>query len=110
MLRQCPAKVRFLSLEPLLEDLGEIDLDGIHWVIVGGESGKNFRPMCHSWARSIRDQCVEKGVAFFFKQSAAYRNEMGTELEETDGTKTTWQQYPDTMPVSEPEPEQTLLF
>ena len=109
-LRECSAQVRFLSLEPLLEDLGELDLSGIHWVIVGGESGKGYRPMPHSWARDIRDQCVEKGVAFFFKQSAAYRTEMGTELEETDGTKTTWQQYPDTMPVSEPEPEQTLLF
>ena len=109
-LRECGAKTRFLSLEPLLEDLGELDLSGIHWVIVGGESGRGYRPMCHSWARDIRDQCVDKGVAFFFKQSAAYRTEMGTELEETDGTKTTWQQYPDTMPVSEPEPEQTLLF
>ena len=110
-LRECAAKVRFLSLEPLLEPLGEIDLTGIHWVIVGGESGKGFRPMDHAWARDIRDQCVEKGVAFFFKQSAAYRTEMGTELEELDGTKTTWHQFPDTLP-SEPkhEPEQTLMF
>ena len=109
-LRECQAKTLFLSLEPLLEDLGELNLDGIDWVIVGGESGKGFRPMDHSWARAIRDQCVEKGVAFFFKQSAAYRTEMGTELEETDGTKTTWQQYPDTMPTQETEPNQLEMF
>ena len=110
-LRECQAKTLFLSLEPLLEDLGELNLEGIHWVIVGGESGKGYRPMNHAWARAIRDQCQEKGVAFFFKQSAAYRTETGTELEELDGTKTTWQQYPDTMP-SQPtlEPEQTLMF
>ena len=89
--------------------MGELDLTGIDWVIVGGESGKGFRPMDHSWARDIRDQCVEKGVAFFFKQSAAYRTETGTELQETDGTKTKWQQFPDTM-TSEPKPEQTLIF
>ena len=102
-LRECPANVRFLSLEPLLEPLGELDLDGIGWVIVGGESGKGYRPMSHLWARDIRDQCVEKGVAFFFKQSSAYRTELGTDLEEADGTKTTWQQFPDT---SVPEPRQ----
>ena len=110
-LRECPAKVRFLSLEPLLEDLGELDLDGIHWVIVGGESGKGYRPMPHEWARNIRDQCVKKGVAFFFKQSAAYRTEMGTELEEVDSTKSTWQQFPDTMPAVQPQdPEQLSLL
>ena len=108
-LRECQAKTLFLSLEPLLEDLGELNLEGIDWVIVGGESGKGFRPMDHAWAREIRDQCVEQGVAFFFKQSAAYQTEKGTELIEADGTKTTWQQYPDTMPT-EPTPEQTLLF
>ena len=110
-IRECAAKVRFLSLEPLLEDLGELNLEDIHWVIVGGESGKGFRPMDHSWARDIRDQCVEQGVAFFFKQSAAYQTEKGTELEELDGTKSVWQQYPDTMPSEPtPEPEQTTLF
>ena len=110
-LRDCGAKTLFLSLEPLLEDLGEINLDGIHWVIVGGESGKGYRPMDHGWARDIRDQCVEKGVAFFFKQSAAYRTELGTDLEETDGNpKTTWQQFPDTcVPESQPV-EQLSIF
>ncbi len=67
-LRQIPAVVRFLSCEPLLEDLGELDLTGIHLVIVGGESGPGARPMHPAWARSIRDQCAAAGSAFFFKQ------------------------------------------
>ncbi|MGB3508015.1 MAG: phage Gp37/Gp68 family protein [Microcoleaceae cyanobacterium] len=66
-LRETPAKVRFLSCEPLLGDL-KLNLTGIHWVIVGGESGFNHRPMKAEWARSIRDQCLEAGVPFFFKQ------------------------------------------
>ncbi len=67
-LRKTPAAVRFLSLEPLLEDLGQLDLNGIHWVIVGGESGPGARPMHPNWARGIRDQCTAAGVPFFFKQ------------------------------------------
>lgn len=67
-LRETPSAVRFLSLEPLLEDLGELDLRGIHWVIVGGESGRGFRTIRPEWVRSIRDQCASAGVAFFFKQ------------------------------------------
>jgi protein gp37 len=67
-LRKVPAAVRFLSLEPLLEDLSTIDLTGIGWVIVGGESGPGARPMHPDWARSLRDQCVAAGVPFFFKQ------------------------------------------
>lgn len=67
-LRATPAAVRFLSVEPLLEDLGQLDLSGIGWVIVGGESGPGARPMEPVWAQSIRDQCVAAGVAFFFKQ------------------------------------------
>jgi protein gp37 len=67
-LRQTPAAVRFLSVEPLLEDLGPLDLAGIHWVIVGGESGPRARPMEADWARAIRDQCMKAGVLFFFKQ------------------------------------------
>lgn len=68
ILRATPAAVRFLSVEPLLEDLGDLDLRGIHWVIVGGESGAGARPMDGAWVRSIRDQCAEQGVPFFFKQ------------------------------------------
>ena len=67
-LRRIAASVRFLSVEPLLEDIGELDLSGIHWVIVGGESGPKARPMQPAWVESIRNQCEEQSVAFFFKQ------------------------------------------
>lgn len=67
-LRNTPASVRFLSCEPLIGPLGKLNLDGIHWVIAGGESGPHARPMHPEWAREIRDQCQAAGVAFFFKQ------------------------------------------
>jgi protein gp37 len=67
-LRRMPACVRFLSVEPLLEDLGPLDLTGIHWVIVGGESGPSARGMQAEWVLSIRDQCQAQRVPFFFKQ------------------------------------------
>ena len=67
-LRGIEAPVRFLSIEPLLEDLGSFDLRGIHWVIVGGESGRKARPMRPEWVASIKRQCVAARVAFFFKQ------------------------------------------
>jgi len=72
-LREAPARVRFLSIEPLLEDLGEIDLSGISWVIVGGESGPGARPMKKDWVVSIRRQCGEQHVPFFFKQWGGVR-------------------------------------
>src|SRR5438045_286788 len=72
-LRQAPAVVRFLSVEPLLEDLGEINLTGIHWVIVGGESGAGARPMQKEWVLSIREQCERAQVPFFFKQWGGVR-------------------------------------
>lgn len=72
LLRQVAAKVRFLSIEPLLEDLGELDLTGIHWVIVGGESGHQARPMRREWALNVMSQCKDAGVAFFFKQWGKY--------------------------------------
>ncbi len=68
VLREIPAAVRFLSVEPLLEDVGELDLSGIHWVIVGGESGPGARPMRREWVLSVRDQCRAQQVPFFFKQ------------------------------------------
>lgn len=71
-LRHVPARVRFLSVEPLLEDIGELNLSGIHWVIVGGESGPKARPMKFAWADSVRRQCEEQGAAFFFKQWGAW--------------------------------------
>jgi protein gp37 len=67
-LRAAPAVVRFLSVEPLLEDLGRLNLDGIHWVIVGGESGPGARPVQPEWVLHVRDQCRAAGVPFFFKQ------------------------------------------
>jgi protein gp37 len=67
-LQEAPAKVRFLSIEPLLEDVGQIPLAGISWVILGGESGPGARPMVSEWAISVRDQCATEGVPFFFKQ------------------------------------------
>jgi protein gp37 len=67
-LRAAPAAVRFLSVEPLLEDLGTINLKNIHWVIVGGESGPGARSMKEEWVQSIRRQCAHAGVSFFFKQ------------------------------------------
>ncbi len=98
-IRTCGAQTRFLSCEPLLEDLGPMDLAGIHWVIVGGESGAHMpsspeRWMDHAWARGIRDECTRQGVAYFFKQSSGRRTEMGTSLIEVDGTTTFIQEYP----------------
>lgn len=76
-LRDTPAKTRFLSCEPLLEDLGELDLSGIHWVIVGGESGVGARPMEVEWAENILRQCREQGVKFFCKQMGGVRDKRG---------------------------------
>lgn len=67
-LRRAPARTRFLSVEPLLEDLGTLDLTGVSWVIVGGESGAGARPLREAWAAGVRDQCAAAGVPFFFKQ------------------------------------------
>lgn len=66
------ARTRFLSIEPLLEDLGMLPLQGIHWVIVGGESGHGARPMRAEWVINIKEQCVDHGVSFFFKQWGAF--------------------------------------
>lgn len=68
ILRRIDAKIRFLSIEPLLEDLGQFDLSDIHWVIVGGESGAKARPMKAEWVESIKQQCQAANVPFFFKQ------------------------------------------
>jgi protein gp37 len=80
-LRASPARVRFLSIEPLLEAVGSVPLDGISWVIVGGESGPGARPMEKAWVLSIRDQCRRAGVPFFFKQWGGVRkSETGRRL------------------------------
>ncbi|MFO0803950.1 MAG: phage Gp37/Gp68 family protein [Gemmataceae bacterium] len=73
LLRRTRARVRFLSVEPMLEDLGRLDLSGIHWVIVGGESGAGAREIREEWVTSIRDQCQAGAVQFFFKQWGGVR-------------------------------------
>jgi protein gp37 len=81
-LRAAPARVRFLSIEPLLEDLGPVRLEGIHWAIVGGESGAKARPLERAWVTSLRDQCERAGVPFFFKQwGGVHKSRTGRELE-----------------------------
>jgi len=72
-LQSAPAAVRFLSVEPLLEDIGILPLEGISWVIVGGESGPGARPMETDWVLSIQEQCSQAGVPFFFKQWGGVR-------------------------------------
>jgi protein gp37 len=78
-LRAAKAKIPFLSIEPLLEDLGQLNLSGIRWVIVGGESGPGARPMSADWVISIRDQCKRAKVPFFFKQWEGYKNQSSAE-------------------------------
>lgn len=101
-LRRSRAAVRFLSVEPLLEDLGEVDLSNIDWVIVGGESGPGARPMKKEWVLSIRDQCDAAGVKFFFKQWGGLRKKIaGRDL---DGR--TYDGIPDrTLATVPPRPE-----
>jgi protein gp37 len=110
-LRAVPAAVRFLSCEPLIGDLGDLDLGGIGWLICGGESGSRARPMHPRWARTLRDQCVSSGVPYFFKQWGEFAPsrhdeawQVGTEFwpvwrygrkkaaRELDGR--TWDQFP----------------
>jgi protein gp37 len=88
-LRLLPAAVRFLSCEPLLGPIA-LDLDGIHWVIVGGESGPGHRSLKLPWARAIRDRCLAAGIPFFFKQVGGHTSKAGGRL--LDGRE--WNQYP----------------
>lgn len=89
-LRDTDAAIKFLSLEPLLGPLDDLQLDGIDWVIVGGESGPGARPMNVSWVTSIRDQCTNAGVPFFFKQwGGVWKKKFGRTLEGR-----TWDQMP----------------
>jgi protein gp37 len=89
-LREAPAGVRFLSVEPLIGPVGPVDLSGVHWVIAGGESGPGARILNIEWARDIRDQCARQGVAFFFKQWGGVRPKSGGR--ELDGRE--WNQFP----------------
>ena len=89
-LREAPAAVRFLSIEPLIGPVGRLDLADIHWVIVGGESGPGARPMDEAWVVDVRDQCVAQGTPFFFKQWGGFRPKTGGR--ELDGRE--WNDMP----------------
>jgi protein gp37 len=89
-LRQANGHTRFLSIEPLLGPVGNLPLSGIHWVIVGGESGHSCRPMHKEWVKDIRDQCIAAGVPFFFKQWGGIHAKANGRL--LDGSE--WNEYP----------------
>lgn len=89
-LRESEAVIKFLSIEPLLEDVGVLDLTGIDWVIVGGESGRKARPMQREWVESLRDQCIASGVSFFFKQWGGVQKKRAGRM--LDGR--TWDEMP----------------
>jgi protein gp37 len=99
------ASIRFLSIEPMLGPVGRLDLEGIHWVIVGGESGPGFRPIEPDWIREVRDQCAEARVAFFFKQWGGMRPKTGGRA--LDGTE--WNEYPNLV-VEKQQPSLTGLM
>ena len=101
-LRDTPAAVRFLSVEPLIEDLGLIDLRNIDWVIVGGESGPGARPMDPAWVVSVQQQCLEANVPFFFKQWGGVRKKRAGRL--LDGR--TWDEFPQVAVPSPPSREE----
>ena len=89
-LREVPAELRFVSFEPLLGPIPDVDLKGIDWVIVGGESGPGARPMKPEWANTLKDSCISANVPFFFKQwGGVQKKKAGRELEGR-----TWDQMP----------------
>ncbi|MBI3451858.1 MAG: phage Gp37/Gp68 family protein [Rhodospirillales bacterium] len=89
-LQATAATIRFLSIEPLIGPVDNLNLEGIHWVIVGGESGPSFRPVKIEWVRGIRDKCATAGVPFFFKQWGGTRPKTGGRV--LDGSE--WDEYP----------------
>ena len=102
-LRGINARIRFLSVEPLLEDVGDLDLANIHWVIVGGESGPKARPMAPEWAESVRRQCHDQGVSFFFKQWGGWGADGQRRAKSKNGrllNGRTWDEMPDTLHAS----------
>ncbi len=97
-LRRIPASVRFISAEPLLENLGIVDFIGIHWVIVGGESGPKARPMKKEWALNIQQLCDEQGISFFFKQWGSWGADGKKRAKKMNGRLLggrTWSNVPD---------------
>ena len=96
-LRETPARIKFLSLEPLLGPLSKLDLKGIDWVIVGGESGPRARPMQKGWVLEIHDKCKAAGVPFFFKQwGGVNKKKSGRMLEGR-----TWDQMPQRVQITQ---------
>ena len=98
-LKQTNVATRFVSFEPLLGSLGDVDLAGIHWVITGGESGPGARAMAVEWVREIRDRCLDQDVAFFFKQWGGRTPKAGGNT--LDGRK--WLEYPNGAGLNQPE-------
>ena len=94
MLRRIPAQIKFLSLEPLIKAIPNINLDSIDWVIAGGESGPGARPVHEDWVRSIRDQCADAGVSFFFKQWGGTNKKISGRMLDNR----TWDDFPPAKP------------
>ncbi len=89
-LKETPAAIKFISFEPLLSSIGDVNLEGIDWVIVGGESGPHARPMEKEWVTGIRDRCLDDDIPFFFKQWGGFpKKKRGRELDDR-----TWDQMP----------------
>ena len=93
LLRETDAKVKWLSLEPLLSALPNMNLSGINWVVVGGESGRNARPMLKEWVIDIRNQCLDGNIPFFYKQGAGFKKADRNNL--LDGK--VYHEYPNTL-------------
>ena len=96
-LQDTAAGIRFLSIEPLIGPAGTLDLDGIHWVIVGGESGPGARPIEEEWVTDVRDQCIHEQVPFFFKQWGGFRPKTGGR--QLQGVE--WSEFPDMRVIAE---------
>ena len=102
VLREIDAETRFLSVEPLLEDLGKMNLSGIHWVIVGGESGPRARPMKPAWVTNVKRQCRAAGADFFFKQWGTYDKHGVKRGKKASGRlyhNRTWDEMPERIPA-----------
>jgi protein gp37 len=96
-LRRTPAAIRFISFEPLIGSVGSVNLSGIHWAIVGGESGRGARPIREEWIDAIHEQCVQSGTAFFFKQWGAWGRDNKRRSKKANGREyrgRTWDEMP----------------
>ncbi|HFF2194803.1 TPA: DUF5131 family protein, partial [Pseudomonas aeruginosa] len=96
-LKKTPAQIRFISFEPLIGSVGEIDLSGIDWAIVGGESGSSARPIKEEWIDEIHEQCIEYGTAFFFKQWGTWGKDNIRRSKKANGREyrgRTWDEMP----------------